>query len=57
MNTSYLLFQKKKPSITTYKVAKSWSKLGPNCTLFPKKEFPGKLKCNKYLPSVSHYDT
>ena len=37
-------FQKKNlDQITTYKVAKSWSKLGPNCQLFPKKEFLGNL--------------
>ena len=51
------LFKKTLDQIATYKVAKSWSKLGPNWTLFPKKEFLGKFKCNKYLPIVPHYAT
>ena len=51
------LFKKTLDQIKTYKVAKSWSKLGPNCTLFPKKEFLSKFKCNKYLSIVPHYAT
>ena len=51
------LFKKTLEQIKRYKVAKSWFKLDPNCQLFPKNEFLGKFKCNKYLPIVPHCGT
>ena len=43
-------FSKNVDEIMRYKVGQSWSRLGPNCQILPKKEFLGKSKCKVYVP-------
>ena len=43
--------------ITRYKAMRYMGVIGLQVPLFPEKEFFGKLKCQIYLPIVSHYAT